>query len=111
MTDVECPYCDAEQEICHDDGYGYEEGRLFEQQCSECEKVFTFTTSISFYYDAYQADCLNGDEHVYGRPQKLWFDERKKKALWRRRCRGCESEQQGYDPEWAIEQKEQDNHE
>ena len=24
-SDVECPYCGAEQEINHDDGYGYDE--------------------------------------------------------------------------------------
>lgn len=24
--DVECPYCEEWNEICHDDGFGYEEG-------------------------------------------------------------------------------------
>jgi len=32
---VNCPYCGAEQEICHDDGYGYEEDVLHQQECSE----------------------------------------------------------------------------
>ncbi len=26
MKDINCPYCDAELDICHDDGFGYEEG-------------------------------------------------------------------------------------
>lgn len=109
MSDIECPYCDAEQEICHDDGYGYEEGRLFEQECSECERTYTFTTSISFYYDAYKADCLNGSDHVFGMPQKLWLDERKNKELWRRRCKDCDHVQQGYDPEWRIKKDTQND--
>lgn len=63
--DVHCPYCDAGQEINHDDGYGYEEDSLHEQQCSKCEKYFTFTTSILFVYEAHKADCLNGSPHNF----------------------------------------------
>jgi len=64
-NDVKCPYCDEYNEICHDDGYGYEEERLHQQECSECEKTFTFTTFIYFSYEAYKADCLNGGEHEF----------------------------------------------
>ena len=63
MNDVNCPYCDAELEINHDDGYGYEEDEIYTQECSECGKTFTYTTSISFYYEAEQAPCQNGEEH------------------------------------------------
>lgn len=62
MEDVNCPYCDAEQEINHDDGAGYSEDEVHQQQCSECDKYFTFTTSISYYYNAEKADCLNDGE-------------------------------------------------
>jgi hypothetical protein len=34
--DTNCPYCDADIEINHDDGYGYEEDRKHEQQCNNC---------------------------------------------------------------------------
>lgn len=61
--DIECPYCGEWQEICHDDGYGYKEDVKYEQQCSDCEKHFSYTTIISFYYDAQKADCLNGAPH------------------------------------------------
>ncbi len=61
--DVECPYCSVGNEINHDDGYGYEEDQRYEQQCHACDKNFTFTTSISYYYEAEKADCLNGSEH------------------------------------------------
>lgn len=64
MADLECPYCGAEQEVCHDDGFGYEEDRRHEMECSECEKTFVFTTMISFSYEAEKADCLNDGEHV-----------------------------------------------
>lgn len=61
--DIECPYCAKGQEINHDDGYGYEEGVTHQQQCVECYKYFTYTTAISFSYDAQKADCLNEGEH------------------------------------------------
>lgn len=63
--DVECPYCEAWNEINHDDGYGYEEGIRHEIECSECGKNFVFTTEISFYYEGFKADCLNGKEHNF----------------------------------------------
>lgn len=62
---VNCPYCEAEQEINHDDGYGYEEDQIHEQQCVACEKYFTYCTYISFSYDVAKADCLNGSPHKY----------------------------------------------
>jgi len=65
MNDIECPYCGTEQEINHDDGYGYEEDETHEQQCVSCDKSFAFTTSISFCYEANKADCLNGGKHKY----------------------------------------------
>jgi len=62
MSDVKCPYCGVEQDIDHDDGYGYEEDEIFEQECSNCLKSFAYTTTISFYHEATEADCLNGSE-------------------------------------------------
>ena len=72
-----CPYCNAEIEICHDDGYGYEESVTYEQECWKCKKTFTFTTLICFYYDLQTSPCLNGDaEHdlkpVWGAPKELF---------------------------------------
>ena len=64
-NDIQCPYCGAGQDINHDDGYGYEEGTLHQQECVQCEKTFTFETTITFYYEAYKADCLNGGEHEF----------------------------------------------
>ncbi len=63
MSDVKCPYCGGEQEINHDDGYGYGEDEMHEQECSDCDMYFTFTTSISFHYDTAKAACLNGAKH------------------------------------------------
>lgn len=65
MKDIKCPYCEEEQDINHDDNYGYEEDQLHEQICVECEKTFVFTTSIHLYYEATKADCLNGEDHKY----------------------------------------------
>lgn len=61
---IECPYCGDEQEINHDDGQGYDEGVLHHQECDGCGKTFAYETSISFYYEAYAAPCIDGDaEH------------------------------------------------
>jgi len=61
--DVECPYCGEWQERCHDDGQGYAEDQIHDQQCSDCEKYFAFTTSIIYYYKSTKAPCMNGGEH------------------------------------------------
>ncbi len=103
MSDVECPYCGKEQEICHDDGFGYEEGVAHEQECGDCEKTFVFQTSISFYYEGYKADCLNGEPHQWSEPKMYWRDKDANKELWSRRCNDCDLREQGYDPEWKME--------
>tara|TARA_Y100000310_G_C20019265_1_gene506637 strand:+ start:233 stop:496 length:264 start_codon:yes stop_codon:yes gene_type:complete len=61
MSDVICPYCKTEQEINHDDGYGYEESVEHEQNCVNCSKYFKFTTSISF---SYEVMCQDGDHDM-----------------------------------------------
>jgi glutaredoxin len=35
MSDVQCPYCNADIDIDHDDGYGYEEDKTFMQTCKK----------------------------------------------------------------------------
>lgn len=84
--DISCPYCGQGQEINHDDGYGYEEGSLHQQQCGNCHKTFTFTTSISFDYQAYKADCLNGGQHDYHPTRTV------PKECTTMRCSLCEGE-------------------
>lgn len=61
MSDVECPYCGKEQEIKHDDGYGYEQDCEHEQTCVKCDEEFDFTTSVMFSYDVY---CKSGDHKM-----------------------------------------------
>jgi len=82
--DVECPYCGKWQEINHDDGYGYEEGKIFTQECRDCEKTFTYTTSISYYYDAEKAPCQNGAPHdfqsINGFPKEIFVG--KSRCVW-----------------------------
>jgi len=63
--DTHCPYCEADVEICHDDGYGYEEGDMHQQECGGCGKTFTYYTTIRFSYSTRRADCLNGAEHIW----------------------------------------------
>lgn len=90
MNDVECPYCGADLEINHDDGYGYEEDQKHEQTCGKCDRAFVFTTSISYHYEVEKAPCLNGEPHdmkpVTHYPR--FFPD------WKR-CACCEHEEKG----------------
>ena len=61
MSDVTCPYCKTEQEINHDDGYGYSESEEYEQECASCGREFKFYTSISF---SYTVECQEGDHKM-----------------------------------------------
>jgi len=72
MSDLFCPYCDAGLDVCHDDGFGYEEGEAHEMYCDECDKIFVFYTHISFDYHPQKADCLNGSPHNFSDWRKLW---------------------------------------
>jgi hypothetical protein len=66
-----CPYCDAEVEINHDDGYGYEEGDIHQQECGNCGKNFIYLTTIRINHELHQADCLNGAEHNYNKTHTI----------------------------------------
>lgn len=103
MSDVNCPYCNAEQEINHDDGYGYEESVTHQQECDNCDKTFTFTTSISYYYEAQKADCLNGSEHIY-KPTITFPREFTKMC-----CIMCDDERKPTEEEWLELKKEWDS--
>ena len=81
--DLECPYCEAACEVCHDDGFGYAEDKLHQMKCPECEKVFTFTTHISYSYWPEKADCLNGSPHEFSEWRGLWDD------MEERQCSSC----------------------
>ena len=85
---VECPYCFKEQEVCHDDGFGYEENTLWEEECNSCGKMFVFETYISFDHTGYKAPCLNGVPHIWekrhGAP--AWYFVNK------RQCKDCDAQ-------------------
>jgi ribosomal protein S27E len=63
MKNVTCPYCQSEQYINHDDGYGYSEDTKHNQECEKCGKTFIYETTIIFYYDSFKAPCLNDDSN------------------------------------------------
>jgi uncharacterized protein with PIN domain len=71
MKDTNCPYCNTEIDINHDDGYGYDENKTHQQYCGKCDKNFIYGTSISFYYEVSKADCLNDGNHDF-KPTKTF---------------------------------------
>ena len=88
MSDLNCPYCDAELEVCHDDGFGYEEDKAHEMECDECGKNFVFHTHISFNYHPEKADCLNGSPHDFRNWTTRW-DDGDGTTTENRICRAC----------------------
>lgn len=91
-----CPYCNAEIEINHDDGYGYDEDDIYEQQCGKCEKYFAYRTTISISHETFKADCLNGAKHKY--QPTVTFP----KQLTKMRCEVCGEERKPEPAEWEI---------
>jgi len=81
MSDVICPYCGSAQEINHDDGYGYAEDETHEQECTDCDAVFQFTTMISL---SYKVKC-QPDDH-----QMDWWGDKHPRMWGCRRCDHCE---------------------
>ena len=86
--DVKCPYCGEDQEINHDEGYGYSEDEIHQQTCGDCDQVFSYTTSISFYYEAEKCPCKNGEAHdlkpIIGFPKEFF--------VGKMRCEYCGDE-------------------
>ena len=91
--DIECPYCEKELDINHDDGFGYEEGVTHQMECGHCGKSFVFTTSISFYYEPEKADCLNDGKHNYQ------LTHTTPKEFSKMRCSMCDDERELTDTE------------
>jgi hypothetical protein len=81
-----CPYCNSNVEINHDDGAGYAEDQVHQQECGNCEKTFVFTTSIIFYYDLNKVDCLNGAPHEFKPTMTV------PRSASRMRCSTCDEE-------------------
>ena len=96
MSDMECPYCGADQEVCHDDGQGYAEDVRHQHTCRECEKTFVFLTYISFDYEPSKADCLNGAPH------KLKMSSTWPRQYSKMRCQHCDYERQATPDELAA---------
>lgn len=91
----QCPYCEVELEINHDDGVGYDEDVIHSQECWSCEKTFAYTTSIVLYYDLRPAPCLNGEgEHQY---KATIIVPRKYTKM---RCQVCEETREPTTDEW-----------
>lgn len=84
MADMNCPHCNAEQDVNHDDGEGYDESQNHEHECSECGKSFTFRTTITYRYEPAKADCLNDGNHQWS-PSKTY-----PKHHTRMLCRACD---------------------
>lgn len=91
---MQCPYCGADQSVCHDDGAGYSEDRRHEHTCTECDKAFVFSTSISFSYEPHKADCLNGAKHEL----KISSTYPRRYSLMR--CASCDYERRPTDDEF-----------
>jgi hypothetical protein len=88
MSDVQCPYCQYEFDVCHDDGHGMDESTRWEESCPECSKQFVFTTYFTVSHTGYKADCLNGGGH------DLKLSRTYPKKFSKMECKDCDFERQ-----------------
>lgn len=89
MNEIECPYCEHQYDLCHDDGAFYDEDNRTEEECPECGKRFMVTSSISWDFNADKADCLNGGEHNWEKKYPVkHFPQLTNKEI----CRMCDQE-------------------
>lgn len=64
MKEITCPYCEYEYDLNHDDGAFYNtDGELEKEECPECNKTFMVESSMSWDFEAHEADCQNGGDH------------------------------------------------
>jgi DNA-directed RNA polymerase subunit RPC12/RpoP len=69
--EIECPYCEHEFDLCHDDGAYYDQNEREEVECPECEKRFMVRSSITWDFEGEKADCLNGEPHKWEKRYSL----------------------------------------
>jgi transcription elongation factor Elf1 len=62
-NNVECPYCEAELEVCQDDGFATDESETYEQECHNCGKLFALQVAIHWDFNGHKAECMNGGAH------------------------------------------------
>jgi uncharacterized Zn-finger protein len=90
MNEINCPYCEEENEINHDDGYGYEENETYNQECSHCGKYFIYTTQVSFDYEVEKADCLNDGEHNWVKEYADYNIKQYPQLVLKEKCSYCD---------------------
>lgn len=94
--DFRWPYCHEEIDICHDDGFGYDEGVLHEIDCDSCGKSFVFQTEISFHFEPKKADCLNDGNHEYKSSTTFPIEYTEMECIM------CDKRRKPTDAEWKV---------
>lgn len=104
-TEVTCPYCGEDFDVCTDDGAHYKDGESEPEECPHCEKTVLIASSCSWYREAEKADCLNDAEHPWSEWTTHWVAEKGEnegKFYERRYCTTCNEE------EWVYHEKRLD---
>jgi len=97
MSDLECPYCHAENDLSNDEKMLFSESRLEQHQCYECEKIYIFSIYIPPpTYTAYLAECLNDGNHQW----EILKSYPKERGLAKMRCKVCDETRRMSDKEW-----------
>lgn len=60
MSEITCPYCEAENEEPVD---CYDPNEIYTYECGNCEKTFCYTIDFTINYYEHEAPCQNGEEH------------------------------------------------
>ena len=93
MSDMKCPYCEAEQEACQDDIDLTDDSERHAHECTECGKNFVFRVYVAISYEPAKADCLNDGNHKWF-PSNTW-----PQCHTRMLCRTCDASRKPTDEE------------
>lgn len=89
MKEIECPYCEYDFDLCHDDGAYYNEEHREEIECPKCEKKFMVNSQMDWTFSGEKCDCLNGGEHKWEKKyNEKYYPQFKNKEI----CSGCDEE-------------------
>lgn len=90
MKEITCPYCEHEYDLCHDDGAFYNQDGVEVEECPNCEKSFLVHSSVSWYFEAEKAECLNDGNHKWKKEYGVMYPELANREV----CEVCDTKRQ-----------------
>jgi len=63
IIDIQCPYCRVGNYITKDDGFIYEDNKIYFHTCDACEKIYKYYSRKVFDFFSFPLPCQEGKPH------------------------------------------------